>query len=77
MAFSNHTDIPVPQVLGSTQVLTPVRRSARKLEGGKKAEGGAEALLEVTNYSYVGNPQLQGAGPEAAQGEGRGDSAQQ
>ena len=60
--------------LGSTQVLTPVRRSARKMEGGGKwAAGGAEALLEVTNFSYAANPELQG-GPDAA-AEGRGDSA--
>ena len=60
------------QVLGSSQVLTPVRRSARKMEqGGKRTEGGAEALLEVTNFSYAANPQLQGGGPA----EGCGDSA--
>ena len=58
-----HHYLPVPTCACPSslprQVLTPVRRSARKIEGGgSRAAAGPEALLEVTNYSYTPNRAL-------------------
>ncbi|GAX73030.1 hypothetical protein CEUSTIGMA_g482.t1 [Chlamydomonas eustigma] len=43
--------------LGSSQVLTPVRRSSRKIKpaGDSTNNQEAEVMLEITNYSYTPN----------------------
>lgn len=56
---------PGPHTL-PPQVLTPVRRSARKAAAPPfRAAGGVEAILEATDFCYEGNPVL----TPAAQGE--------
>lgn len=53
-----------PKYVLLVQVLTPVRRSARKLAAAAAAEPGSRSLsvlLEATNYSYTPNTAMVGA----------------